>query len=168
MIEGERPMQPARSRAGLAAVTESDEKIARGKRLAERRAALRMSQTQLARTVQELAGPTEMTLRRETILRAEQGSGSEDTFRYYEAWLSQLEKDAAGMTAEERSELVEAAGQVEATSPFTMTVRIGALDWQATVSGELEDADLIREQMTKLMDAAMRRTSEKPLTDRPD
>jgi len=169
MIEGERPMQPARSRAGLAAVTESDEKIARGKRLAERRAALPMSQLRLAEYMQEQAAPGEATISRRTILKAEQGIGSDDTFGFYEAWLAKLEKVREGLTPQERSDLEEeeavAVEESREHIPFTMTVRIGALDWQATVSGEPEDADLIREQMTKLMDAAMRRTSEPPASD---
>jgi len=167
MIERECPMQPARSRAGLAAVTDSDEKIARGRRLAERRAALPMSQLRLAETMQELAAPGEATISRRTILKAEQGVGSDDTFRFYEAWLAKLEKVREGLTPEERSDLEEAVAVEESREhiPFTMTVRIGALDWQATVSGEPEDADLIREQMTKLMNAAMQRAPEKPASD---
>jgi len=151
----------------LVAVTESDEKIARGKRLAERRAALPMNQMQIAKTIKEMAGPGDTTLARETIVRLEKGEGSDDYYRYYETWLSRLEDLREGLSPEDRSDLEEASAVESRGSrnPFTMTVRIGALDWQATVSGEPEDADLIREQMTKLMDAAMRRTSEMPTSD---
>jgi len=71
---------------------------------------------------------------------------------------SSLQKAEAGLerwVAEHGAEDEESAG-----IPFTLTVNVGALNLEVTGSGAREDADMIREQVTKMVADWMRRGPE--------
>lgn len=140
-------MEMARSSARLVPVSDGGGKnIERGSEIKRRRLSHGIKSI---RKFHEESGVS-----KEAITAAEAGTASPGTYERLEAWLALRDEYREAMEAE--------AEMGEAGEPhlFSMTVRIGALDWQASGSGRPEDADLIREQLEKLMDAAMRRREE--------
>ena len=146
-------MNKAARSARLVSVTDDadgpidPDKLARGLAIQKKRLALGLSSE---REFMAASG-----VDRTTIGRAEEGKASPGTYDRLEAFLDKLDERMSS----EREEMGEAVAE-GAPSTFSLTVRIGALDWSATGSGAKEDAELIRQQLAELMKEAMREAKE--------
>lgn len=113
------------------------EREARGTAIAKRRAAMGMNRVELS----EASG-----VDRGIISKAERGDASPGTFDRLEAWFDA--RDA------------ENGGPFGKPAVFEMSVTIDAIGFTAAVKGAREDAELMKQQLTDLMRAALRESKE--------